>query len=57
MEDSAFLGAKYLGKHPVALLLKFSSSEGDSSKLAVDGKVVDQVTLSKVMKDFSDILC
>jgi len=53
MEESAFLGANFIGKHPVALLLKFSSEEG---KLAVDGKASDQDTLAKVMKDFSDIL-
>ena len=53
MEDSAFLGANYLGKHPVALLLKFSSEE---AKLAVDGKAADHDRLSKVMKIFSDIL-
>ena len=56
MEDSAYLGGKlWPGGTPVALLLKFSSG-GSSSKLAVDGKSSDQEALSKVMKDFSDIL-
>ena len=59
MEDSAYLGGKlWPGGTPVALLLKFSSggSSSSSSKLAVDGKSSDQEALSKVMKDFSDIL-
>jgi len=56
MEDSAYLGGKlWPGGTPVALLLKFSSGSS-SSKLAVDGKSSDQEALSKVMKDFSDIL-
>merc|ERR1712029_620162 len=54
--DSAYLGGLFLGRHPVALLLKFTSSGDDGAKLAVDGKAADQDTLSKVMKDFSDIL-
>ena len=58
MEDSAYLGGKlWPGGTPVALLLKFSSGgSSGSSKLAVDGKSSDQEALSKVMKDFSDIL-
>ena len=57
MEDSAYLGGKlWPGGTPVALLLKFTSGGSSSSKLAVDGKSSDQEALSKVMKDFSDIL-
>ena len=53
VENSSYLCAKYLGRHPVALLLKMNEGE---RKLIVDGKAANGQVLSKVMKDLSDIL-
>ena len=51
VENSSYLCANYLGRRPVALLLKM-----DDNKLVVEGKSSSQDVLSKVMRDLSDIL-
>ena len=53
VENSSYLCANYLAKHPVALHLKMNPED---RKLVVEGKAANQQVLSKVMRDLSDVL-